>query len=201
MGVWTQAGYFMHPNWRIYWDWIAFHISNELYQMNPPHITETQRLEYYRYLNDYYAYLRDFIYAGQHTKYSEYEQTIAHYRTTNNPEGAKIFDKQEAYYEKITSGTTNAKKETRPTTTKIEKVYEKKEEQEPIRKVDPKIDPEQLLNAKYDPVKYPTVLELKKPNVNLIFIGHVDAGKSTLSGRLMKNLKLVDEQELKKNEQ
>ena len=40
-----------------------------------------------------------------------------------------------------------------------------------------------------------------KPNINIIFIGHVDAGKSTLSGRILKNLKLVDEQELKKNEQ
>lgn len=80
-------------------------------------------------------------------------------------------------------------------------MYEKKEESEPIRKDDPKINIEELVKTKWDPVKYPNVSELVKPNVNMIFIGHVDAGKSTLSGRLLKNLKMVDEQELKRNEQ
>lgn len=38
-------------------------------------------------------------------------------------------------------------------------------------------------------------------SANLIFIGHVDSGKSTLTGNIMKELKLVDEQELTKNRQ
>lgn len=163
--------------------------------MNPPHITEGQREGYFRYLADLYTYLGAYIYAGQHTHYSEYEATIASYRLTTNPEGAKIYDKQEAYYEKLTTGTNTQKTASRPVAKpQTEKAFEKKEEQEPIRKDDPKIDLEVLQNTKWDPVKYPNAAELKKPNVNMIFIGHVDAGKSTLSGRLMKNLKLVDEQ-------
>lgn len=35
----------------------------------------------------------------------------------------------------------------------------------------------------------------------MIFIGHVDSGKSTLTGNIMKELKLVDEQELARNKQ
>ena len=36
---------------------------------------------------------------------------------------------------------------------------------------------------------------------NLIFIGHVYSGKSNLTGNIMKELKLVDEQELARNKQ
>lgn len=57
---------------------------------------------------------------------------------------------------------------------------------------------EKLENTKWDEVKYPKFEELKKPNVNMIFIGHVDAGKSTLSGRILKTLGLIDKSELKK---
>lgn len=38
-------------------------------------------------------------------------------------------------------------------------------------------------------------------SANLIFIGHVDSGKSTLTGNIMRELGLVDEQELTRNKQ
>lgn len=34
--------------------------------------------------------------------------------------------------------------------------------------------------------------------VNIVFIGHIDAGKSTLSGRILKNCGEVDEGEIRK---
>lgn len=40
-----------------------------------------------------------------------------------------------------------------------------------------------------------------KENANLVFIGHVDSGKSTLTGNIIKELKEVDEQELSRNKQ
>ncbi len=37
-----------------------------------------------------------------------------------------------------------------------------------------------------------------KPNMNVVFVGHVDAGKSTINGQLLFNLGNVSEQEMKK---
>ena len=37
---------------------------------------------------------------------------------------------------------------------------------------------------------------MEKPHVNLVFIGHVDHGKSTLIGRLLVELGVVSEKEL-----
>lgn len=44
--------------------------------------------------------------------------------------------------------------------------------------------------------KYTTVDSSREP-VNIVFIGHVDAGKSTLSGRILVNCGEVDEQDLR----
>ncbi|MCK4555752.1 MAG: elongation factor 1-alpha, partial [Candidatus Aenigmarchaeota archaeon] len=41
----------------------------------------------------------------------------------------------------------------------------------------------------------------KKPHMNLVTIGHVDAGKSTLVGRLLWDTGNVPEQEMKKIEE
>ena len=38
----------------------------------------------------------------------------------------------------------------------------------------------------------------EKPNMNVVFVGHVDAGKSTIVGRLMFDTGAVSEQEMKK---
>jgi len=38
----------------------------------------------------------------------------------------------------------------------------------------------------------------EKPNMNLIFVGHVDAGKSTTVGRLMFDSGIISDQEMKK---
>ncbi len=41
----------------------------------------------------------------------------------------------------------------------------------------------------------------EKPNMNVVFVGHVDAGKSTIVGRLLFESGLVSEQEMKKNKE
>ena len=38
----------------------------------------------------------------------------------------------------------------------------------------------------------------EKPNMNVVFVGHVDAGKSTIVGQLMFQSGIVTEQEMKK---
>ena len=38
----------------------------------------------------------------------------------------------------------------------------------------------------------------EKPNMNVVFVGHVDHGKSTTIGRLMFEAGLIPEQEMKK---
>jgi peptide chain release factor subunit 3 len=53
----------------------------------------------------------------------------------------------------------------------------------------------------WDPKKYLSTSFLAKDNLNIVFIGHVDSGKSTLTGNIMKELKEVDEQELNKARQ
>eukprot|EP01006_Ploeotia_vitrea_P029905 TRINITY_DN62367_c1_g1_i1.p1 TRINITY_DN62367_c1_g1~~TRINITY_DN62367_c1_g1_i1.p1 ORF type:complete len:102 (+),score=1.05 TRINITY_DN62367_c1_g1_i1:779-1084(+) len=45
------------------------------------------------------------------------------------------------------------------------------------------------------------MLDRKRDAVNIVFIGHVDAGKSTLAGRVLVETKEVDEQELKQFKQ
>jgi len=41
----------------------------------------------------------------------------------------------------------------------------------------------------------------EKPNMNIVFVGHVDAGKSTIVGQLLFSLGLVSEQEMSKHKQ
>ena len=38
----------------------------------------------------------------------------------------------------------------------------------------------------------------EKPNMNVVFVGHVDAGKSTIVGRLLYDSGAVSEQQMKK---
>jgi len=38
----------------------------------------------------------------------------------------------------------------------------------------------------------------EKPNMNVVFVGHVDAGKSTIVGRTMFDSGMVPEQQMKK---
>lgn len=66
---------------------------------------------------------------------------------------------------------------------------------------DPTIDIAALMNTKWDQDKYTDIAKFKKENANLVFIGHVDSGKSTLTGNIMRELNEVDEQEWARNKQ
>lgn len=57
------------------------------------------------------------------------------------------------------------------------------------------------MTTEWDPRKYLSTAFLAKDNANIVFIGHVDSGKSTLTGNIMKELKEVDDLELNKAKQ
>ena len=63
-----------------------------------------------------------------------------------------------------------------------------------IRKGDPEINLETLMTTEWAQHKYVNIDQFKKDNINIVFIGHVDAGKSTLTGNIVKELGEVDEQ-------
>jgi len=42
------------------------------------------------------------------------------------------------------------------------------------------------MTTQWDQDKYVNIDLFKKDNMNLVFIGHVDSGKSTLTGNIMK---------------
>ena len=54
-----------------------------------------------------------------------------------------------------------------------------------IRPDDPKINLEKLWATDWGS-KYTSLEFLAKQNVNIVFIGHVDSGKSTLTGNIIK---------------
>ncbi len=56
-----------------------------------------------------------------------------------------------------------------------------------------------VLNLPNDQTKYVEVDEIRKP-INLVFIGHVDAGKSTICGNILLKTNRVDLNDLRKYE-
>ena len=48
------------------------------------------------------------------------------------------------------------------------------------------------MNTQWEKDKYVNIDLFKKDNINIVFIGHVDAGKSTLTGNIVKELGEVD---------
>lgn len=52
--------------------------------------------------------------------------------------------------------------------------------------------------ARFNRFIFVSPMSVKKPTISVVFIGHVDAGKSTLSGRVLLSLNLVDSRLLEK---
>ena len=63
-----------------------------------------------------------------------------------------------------------------------------------VRSGDPEISLQKLFTTKWDLDKYISTEFIAKDNANIVFIGHVDSGKSTLTGNILKELKEVDDQ-------
>ena len=74
------------------------------------------------------------------------------------------------------------------------KVVKEVEEKEKVvvRSGDPEINIQKLFSTNWDTSKYLSTSFLAKENINIVFIGHVDSGKSTLTGNIMKELKEID---------
>ena len=53
-------------------------------------------------------------------------------------------------------------------------------------------------NSPYEPVKYDDKDYEPKKYLNLVVVGHVDSGKSTLIGKLLHSLRVIDDRELHK---
>jgi len=58
------------------------------------------------------------------------------------------------------------------------------------------------LNKAYGDVDYKVGIDLEeaKKNINMVIIGHVDSGKSTLMGHLLYKLGVISQQEVRRNE-
>jgi len=56
------------------------------------------------------------------------------------------------------------------------------------------------LNKKYPEVEYQNNITREDSNINLVIIGHVDSGKSTLTGHLLYKLGEVSNQAMRKHE-
>lgn len=58
------------------------------------------------------------------------------------------------------------------------------------------------MNKAYGDVDYKVNIDLEeaKKNINMVIIGHVDSGKSTLMGHLLYKLGVVSQQEVRRNE-
>ena len=80
----------------------------------------------------------------------------------------------------------------------VKKPVVEKEERVVLRSADPEINLQKLFSSSYDS-KFINIDFLAKENANIVFIGHVDSGKSTLTGNILKQLKEVDEQQLTRN--
>ncbi|EWC46452.1 hypothetical protein DRE_04395 [Drechslerella stenobrocha 248] len=90
-----------------------------------------------------------------------------------------------------------AEKAPRAATTSIQKGVENLKLTEPPEKTAPKIPKKKIdVVAEYEKLK-----SKRKENANLIVIGHVDAGKSTLMGRLLYDAGVVDERTIQKYKQ
>jgi elongation factor 1 alpha-like protein len=71
------------------------------------------------------------------------------------------------------------------------------EDKEHIVKID-----RSVLNKLYDPIDYGIKIDVEeaKKEMNMVIIGHVDAGKSTLMGHILVDLGEIDSHLLKKTE-
>ena len=104
--------YAMDPAWLEYWNW-KYYMLEQMSLMKPPHVTEEARAFYYTYVSDQMRYIYSYIYPGQFQDYAVYQTHLQAYRESN-PEGAKVFDKQEAYLEKqLFSDPNNKNKQTK----------------------------------------------------------------------------------------
>ena len=87
--------YAMDPAWLEHWN-LRYYILELMGQMKPPHITEEARTRYYTYISDQMQYMCNYLYSGQVQDYAVYQAHLQTYRESN-PEGAKVYDKQETY--------------------------------------------------------------------------------------------------------
>ena len=92
----------------------------------------------------------------------------------------------------------NANKQQAPKEVKEKRQPVEEQEKVVVRQGDPQINIQKLMNYDWDPARYLSTSFLAKANANIVFIGHVDSGKSTLTGNIIRELKEVDEQELAK---
>lgn len=170
--------------------------------------TEAQIKSYELFLYDLESYVKNYVYTMQVWDFNAFINAMLTYGEQTNPIGFELYNSQIDYLsarsegkhvkleKKKKGGNQEAKKETKPA------VIREQKEEEFVRKEDPTITTEELLTRPIDQTKYTAdIVSFQKETANLIFIGHVDSGKSTLTGNIMKELKQVDEQELARNKQ
>ena len=137
------------------------------------------------------------VYSQNLQFYEDYQAWIDYY-TKQNPLGAELYTKQVNYLKYLQDKQEKEDKKNKPkdpNATKQEnkpKPIPKEEEKEKVvvrSTTDPEINLQKLMGTNWDPQKYISTSVLEKQNANIVFIGHVDSGKSTLTGNIIKELK------------
>lgn len=126
---------------------------------------------------------------------------IEYVKTQYNPVGFELYEKQLDYLQKKITGYDFKQDKKKGKDPNAPKQEQKKREEKPVeekekvivRQGDPEINLQKLMTADWDTRKYVSTAILAKENANIVFIGHVDSGKSTLTGNIMKELKEIDD--------
>jgi small GTP-binding protein len=182
-----------------------FAIIQALQDTLNPDWTEDQANLYNHFLNTIGGLISG-VFNGTYYYYEDYQAWVE-YSSKQNPIGFDLYQKQFKYLQYIQKK--QDKEMNKGNKDKAPKVEQPKvkpketvvEEKIIVRSGDPEISIQKLFSTQWDPVKYLQSDFLAKENANIVFIGHVDSGKSTLTGNIIKELKEVDEQELARNKQ
>lgn len=179
---------------------MQYNIVQELREIVNQKWTAEQSAAYVQFLNDLTAYISGYVFnrlVHYHEDFFAWVEQVKQF----NPVGVDLYEKQLDYYQKKMEGydfkQDKKNKNKDPNAVKVEKEKPAKpvEEKERviIRQGDPEINLEKLVHTDWDTNKYLSTSFLAKENANIVFIGHVDSGKSTLTGNIMRELKEVDE--------
>lgn len=193
------------PEYKDYFDneWI---INDSLFKTPNQEWSYEERDIYFNFVDTLAQYIKN-VYNLKLWYFEEYIAWVENAKI-QNPKGNELYQKQFQYLQYLQKkedklNRKNNPKEQQQKQTKAVKVVEvvEKVEKVIVRVGDPEINLQKLFSTVYDPAKYLSAEFLAKENANIVFIGHVDSGKSTLTGNIIKELKEVDEQELARNKQ
>lgn len=186
----------LNQDWEIteYWN-NYFHNEHMIVQtlrgMENPKWSEEQVTVYHMFLSTVEGLILA-VYAKNYYYFEEY-QAWFEYTVHNNPVGFELYKNQLKYLEYLQKEQLKEDRRNnrdvvqKPEQSKPRTREPEKEEKVVVRSNDPEINIQKLFTTEW-PDKYLSTDFLAKENANIVFIGHVDSGKSTLTGNILKSL-------------